>query len=175
MENAKVKLSGDFRFGNRLPVWFFAFDAGRHLMLITPGKRSAARGYGGQRSPATPEGVEQLRSSDGEGRSTPCCACGLHGVIHIRRLPASNDAQHNSKFKIICEMENAKVKLTGDFRFGNRLSDYKSGNVPSGNTIAAQRGGALLPTGTSEIFGTFRRQTTRNIIQNLKFKIQNYS
>ncbi|MDR1153766.1 MAG: hypothetical protein LBL04_03570 [Bacteroidales bacterium] len=39
-------------------------------------------------------------------------------------------------------MENAKVKLSGDFRFGNRLPDYKSGNIPSGNTITAQRGGA---------------------------------
>jgi hypothetical protein len=76
-------------------------------------------------------------------------------------------------------MENAKMKLSGDFRFRNRLPDYKSGNVSSGNTIAAQRGGA---TGVINRVACGRglskcdafRQTTRSIIQNLKFKIQNY-
>jgi hypothetical protein len=38
-------------------------------------------------------------------------------------------------------MENSKVKLSGEsyFRFRNRWPDCKSGNVSSGNTIAAQR------------------------------------
>jgi hypothetical protein len=56
-------------------------------------------------------------------------------------------------------MENSKVKLSGEshFRFRNRWPDCKSGNVPSGNTIAAQRrcSDVRVKQVTPESFPTF--------------------
>ncbi|MDR1181244.1 MAG: hypothetical protein LBL13_04645 [Bacteroidales bacterium] len=48
----------------------------------------AARGQSVYFSFSTPNGVEQLRSSDIEDVFLPRAALRLHGVIHIERLPA---------------------------------------------------------------------------------------
>jgi hypothetical protein len=70
-------------------------DAGRRLIWITPCKPKAQLGdmysppISELRSSSTRYGVARQSRDGARPVSTPSCAFGLHGVIHLGRLPAS--------------------------------------------------------------------------------------
>jgi hypothetical protein len=130
-------------------------DAGRRPRWITPCKRSAARGGDRHPSARTAKRFNPLRGCrDAMHRvSTPSCACGLQGVIQIRRLPASTESVQKvlrstfyemSSCSTFCAMSSCGLKsrifITAGHRPAERiriLHDCLKGRTPNADNSPA--------------------------------------